>query len=92
MIIYDDDAHTAYGLVTGFIPTDLMTELRHLTRSEKGDVPRFIRRFKQSCSQLLWWSTWSAARNATSALSEDDTSYVSACSDDESGDSDDLDI
>lgn len=68
-----------------------MMKLRHLARSGKGDVPGFIRKFKQSCSRLLWWPTWPAARNATSALSKDGTGYVAVYTDDEAGGNDDVD-
>ena len=91
-LVYNGAAHAAYGLVTGFLPTDLIMRLRQMARTEEGDVSYFMRKLRTSCSRLLWWPTWSAARNATHTSTEDDTGYISVDTDDEVEDYDDADI
>ena len=60
-LMYDGETNKAAQLVTGRLPTELGVVLRRLARSGSGEVCRFVRWLRRSCSRELWWPTWAAA-------------------------------
>ena len=65
--MYDGETNKAAQLVTGRLPTELGVVLRRLARSGSGEVCRFVRWLRRSCSRELWWPTWAAARDVDKA-------------------------
>ena len=66
-LMYDGETSKAAQLVTGRLPTELGVVLRRLARSGSGEVCRFVRWLRRSCSRMLWWPTWAAARDVDKA-------------------------
>jgi hypothetical protein len=62
----------AYGLVTGFLPSDLIFHIRSLGRRGLLNVPRFMVWFRRSLSRPqngLWWRSIKLLRPSHPPLS-----------------------
>ena len=51
-------SYNAFGLVTGFIPSDFGVFLRHTACSNEDSVRKFLTFFRRLCSRDLWWPLW----------------------------------
>ena len=57
-------AYDAFGLVTGFIPSDFGVFLRRAACSNEDSVRKFLIFFRRLCSRGLWWPLWNAIQQA----------------------------
>ena len=75
----DDDEGLAARFLTGFIPADFGVFLRSFAREHDGEVRAFLTMYRRTCSRLLWWPVWTAARESREIGpdEEDDTGYDS---------------
>ena len=51
-------------MLTGFLPTNLITFLRHLAKEKDKPVQKFLTLYRGICSRSLWWPTWNIAHTA----------------------------
>ena len=54
----------AFGLVTGFLPSDMCVFLRQAARTDDTCGRRFLTYLRRSCSRGLWWPLWKVVTNA----------------------------
>ena len=81
-LLWDGDSHSAFGLVTGFLPASLRMALSLGGRDDdEAAVSGFVFWFRRHCQRGLWRPTFEAAKAArarSSALSASSSLLVSA--------------
>jgi hypothetical protein len=78
-LLCDDDATSAFGFVTGYLPAGLRMALRMDARDDDTSVRQFTHWLRRYCKRKLWRPTWEAAKAAGLAASVENDAGKDVC-------------
>ena len=78
-LLCDDDATSAFGFMTGYLPAGLRMALREDARDYDTFMRQFTHWLRRYCKRKLWHPTWEAAKAAGLAASVEDDGGEDVC-------------